>query len=247
MKNLKLHIGCSSFYNANWKPEFYPEDLAKSKWFDFYSQHFSTYEMNGTFYKAPTLKVMQNWYKKCQEGFIYAVKAPKIITHLKKFKECDEEIKTFYQVCEEGLREKLGPLLFQLPPSFHYSEENIELVIKNLKTEFTNVVEFRHESWWKKEVFEILKQNKITFCNVSHPTLPDSIIQTSKIGYLRFHGSPKMFYSSYSDEYLNKIYEEIKANSFEEFYIFFNNTASVAGILNALEMKNIATKNKIYE
>lgn len=239
MKNLKIHIGCSSFYNSNWKPEFYPENLPKSKWFDFYCQHFSTYEMNGTFYKAPTLKVMQNWYGKSPEGFIYAVKAPKIITHLKKFKDCEEEIKTFYEVCKEGLKEKLGPILFQLPPSFHYSEENLELVLKNLNSDFKNTVEFRHGSWWKKEVFEILEKYKIIFCNVSHPTLPDSISKTNSIGYLRFHGSPKMFYSSYSNDYLTEIKSKITEDSFEEFYIYFNNTASTAGVLNALEMKKM--------
>lgn len=239
MKNLKIHIGCSSYYNSNWKPEFYPENLPKSKWFDFYCQHFSTYEMNGTFYKAPTLKVMQNWYGKSPENFIYAVKAPKIITHLKKFRDCAEEINTFYEVCKEGLKEKLGPILFQLPPSFHYSEENLELVLKNLNSDFKNTVEFRHESWWKKEVFEILEKHKIIFCNVSHPTLPNSIFKTNSIGYLRFHGSPKMFYSSYSNDYLTEIKSKIIVNSFEEFYIYFNNTASIAGVLNALEMKKI--------
>lgn len=239
MKNLKIHIGCSSFYNSNWKPEFYPENLPKSKWFDFYCQHFSTYEMNGTFYKAPTLKVMQNWHAKSPEGFIYAVKAPKIITHLKKFKDCEEEIKTFYEVCKEGLKEKLGPILFQLPPSFHYSEENLELVLKNLNSDFKNTVEFRHGSWWKKEVFEILEKHKIIFCNVSHPTLPDSISKTNSIGYLRFNGSPKMFYSSYSNDYLTEIKSKIIENSFKEFYIYFNNTASTAGVLNALEMKKM--------
>lgn len=239
MKNLKIHIGCSSFYNSNWKPEFYPENLPKSKWFDFYCQHFSTYEMNGTFYKAPTLKVMQNWHSKSPEGFIYAVKAPKIITHLKKFKDCEEEINTFYEVCKEGLKEKLGPILFQLPPSFHYSEENLELVLKNLNFNFKNTVEFRHGSWWKKEVFEILEKHKIIFCNVSHPTLPDTISKTNSIGYLRFHGSPKMFYSSYSNDYITEIKSKIIENSFKEFYIYFNNTASTAGVLNALEMKKM--------
>jgi len=244
MKNLKIHLGCSSYYNSNWKPDFYPEGLPKSKWFDFYCQHFSTYEMNGTFYKAPTLKVMQNWYDKSPEGFIYAVKAPKTITHLKRFKNCEEEISTFYQVCKEGLRDKLGAVLFQLPPSFHYSEENLKLIINSLDATFKNTVEFRHESWWNKEVFEILEAHKIIFCNVSHPTLPDSITKTSKIGYFRFHGSPKMFYSSYSKDYLYEIYKEIEKNSFEEFYIYFNNTASLAGVENALEMKNIIFDSK---
>jgi len=239
MKNLKIHIGCSSYYNSNWKPEFYPEGLARSKWFEYYCEHFSTYEMNGTFYKAPTLKVMQNWHDKSPEGFIYAVKAPKIITHLKKFKDCKEEINTFYEVCKEGLKDKLGPILFQLPPSFHYSPENLELIVENLDSNFKNAVEFRHESWWKKEVFDILEEHKISFCNVSHPALPDSISKTNSIGYLRFHGSPKMFYSSYDKAYLAEILSKIREKSFEEFYIYFNNTASTAGVLNALVMKEL--------
>ena len=239
MNNPKIYIGCSSYYNSNWKPEFYPEGLAKNRWFEFYCEHFQTYEMNGTFYKAPTLKVMQNWYQKSPENFIYSVKAPKTITHLKKFKDCEDEINMFYTACKDGLKEKLGPLLFQLPPSFHYSLENLELILKNLDSDFKNTVEFRHESWWNQQVLEILEKHKIIFCNVSHPTLPDSISKTNKAGYFRFHGSPKMFYSQYNTEYLNEIISKIKNNSFEEFYIYFNNTANIAGILNALEAKNL--------
>lgn len=242
MKKTKLHIGCSSYYNSNWKPEFYPEGLPRKEWFDFYCQHFNTYEMNGTFYKPPTVKNLISWYDKSPEDFIFSVKAPKIITHLKKFNDSQKEIQEFYQTCEEGLKHKLGLVLFQLPPSFHYSDENLDLVLSNLNTEFQNIIEFRHLSWWNDEVLKIFKEKNITFCNVSHPTLPDSIAKTNSLGYFRFHGSPKMFYSSYENEYLEKILESIATKNFEEFYIYFNNTASIAGISNALEMKKLQSE-----
>lgn len=239
MKN-KIHIGCSSFYNARWIAVFYPEELPRSKWFEYYCSQFSSFEINATFYRFPTLKSLESWYSKAPEKFIYAVKAPKTITHIKKFIDCETEISKFYEVCETGLKEKLGPILFQLPPSFHFSEENLELIVKSLNSKYNNTVEFRHKSWWNPEVFEILKKNKITFCNVSHPTLPDTIVANSETGYLRLHGKPKMFYSSYSDEDLENYLKNLEEKNFAEIYIYFNNTASEAGVLNALKTKKLA-------
>ena len=239
MKNLKIHIGCSSFNTRDWSGIFYPADLPRSKWFDFYAENFKTYELNATFYKFPTVRTLNNWYKKTPEDFLFSVKAPKIITHLKKFKDCKTEIDSFYEICSEGLKEKLKCVLFQLPPSFNYTEERLELILNQLDTKYQNVVEFRNETWWIPEVFEAFKTNKITFCSPNYPKLPTEIIATNSVGYLRFHGNPKLFYSEYSSEELRAVWNEIKQKNFDEVYIYFNNTASSAGIINAVEMKNI--------
>ncbi|HEU4496869.1 MAG TPA: DUF72 domain-containing protein, partial [Flavobacterium sp.] len=148
MKNIKIHIGCSSFNTKEWSPIFYPENLPRSRWFGFYASHFNTYELNSTFYKFPTLKSLQNWHAKIPDGFIFSVKAPKIITHLKKFAECETEIGSFYKLCSEGLGEKLGAILFQLPPSFNFTSERLDMITRQLDQNYKNVVEFRNESWW---------------------------------------------------------------------------------------------------
>ncbi|REH00771.1 DUF72 domain-containing protein [Flavobacterium aquicola] len=237
------YIGCSSFSNSYWKKIFYPENMPSSKWFEYYCTHFNTYEMNGTFYKFPTLKTMDNWYKKAPEHFLFSVKAPRDITHYKKFVDCEEQINDFYAICDNGLKDKLGPILFQLPPSYQYSEEKLLSIIKQLDQNFDNIIEFRHPSWWIPEVWTTLDKNNITFCSVSHPQLPETIFTEFPVTYIRLHGRPTLFYSDYAIDELNKINDIISQNTAKPSFIYFNNTASTAGILNAIEMKKLSQQN----
>ena len=231
--------GCSSYYNRKWINVFYPEALPTKDWFAYYCEHFNTYELNASFYKFPTAKSLHTWYKKSPDGFIFSVKAPKIITHTKKFVACERELAEFYEACREGLKDKLGCVLFQLPPSFAYSSEKLALIINALNPNFKNVIEFRNVSWWTQEVFDAFIKNKLIFCSVSYPGLPPAIIATNSTGYVRLHGDPKLFYSEYSEAELSKMYEEIEhAKKIKTVFIYFNNTASTAGILNALSIKN---------
>ena len=229
-----ISTGCSGFYNRLWKGVFYPADLAQSKWFAFYCEHFHTIELNVTFYKFPTIKTLDAWYKKSPADFSFAVKAPRLITHYKKFKDCSQEIDDLYNACESGLKDKMGCLLFQFPPSFKYDENSLDLILKSLKPQFKNVLEFRNPGWWNKEVYNALKTNDIIFCSVNHPQLPEDILLTSATAYVRLHGNPQIFYSSYSDEFLLTLHKTlVKNKKIKDAYVFFNNTASTAGILNA--------------
>ncbi|MDR6762221.1 uncharacterized protein YecE (DUF72 family) [Flavobacterium sp. 2755] len=237
MKN-EILIGCSSYNNRYWKEIFYPDNLAYSKWFEFYSQYFSTYEFNGSFYKFPTLRIFSNWYNKAPENFLFSVKAPKEITHIKQFSDCENLLSEFYNVCENGLKEKLACVLFQFPPSYYFTSERLQQIISNLDLKFQNVIEFRHKSWWNQEVWDAFMVNNITFCSVSHPQLPQTIFTDFPLVYIRLHGIPQMFYSSYSLEELLQIKN---ITNLKSGFMYFNNTASQAGILNALEMKRIMT------
>ena len=233
MKN-QINIGCSSYYNRLWKGIFYPEDLPSKEWFTFYCEHFNTYEFNGSFYKFPTIRIFENWYKKTPDKFLIAVKAPKEITHVRKFVDCENLLTNFYKVAETGLKDKLGAVLFQFPPSFKFSTENLQLIVKTLNLSFINVVEFRHESWWNLEVWDAFSSNNITFCSVSYPNLPEMISVNGPLIYMRLHGKPKLFYSSYTAEELRAIKFKIAKN---EAFVYFNNTASAAGIINAVDFK----------
>lgn len=229
-------VGCSSYNNRLWKGIFYPDTLSVSEWFVFYCQYFRTYEFNGSFYKFPTVKIFENWYKKTPIDFVFSVKAPKEITHIKKFIDCESQISEFYKVCETGLKEKLGCVLFQFPPSFRFSSENLHQIIRNLDLKFKNVVEFRHESWWNQEVWDAFLENNITFCSVSHPQLPNTIFKDFPLIYIRLHGTPKMFYSNY---YIEELLYIKNVMDLKSGFIYFNNTASEAGILNALELNKL--------
>lgn len=242
MNKENIHTGCSSYYNYQWTDIFYPKDIGRNKWFEYYCQHFDTYEINGTFYKFPTVRTLQTWYKKAPDGFKFSPKVPKIITHIKKLADCTEEIGQFYSVLREGLDDKLGCVLFQLPPSFSYTEERLQLVLKAANTDFENVVEFRNESWWRQEVYDALAQNNITFCSVNYPKLPTKVVATNKTGYYRFHGNPRLFYSEYNSEELETIVNQLLDKGLDKAYVYFNNTASTAAIVNALEFKRLADK-----
>ncbi len=184
---------------------------------------------------------MQNWNKKTPDDFIFSVKASRIITHLKKFRDCEQLMSDLYNVCEQGLQNKLGCILFQLPPSIQYSEEMLNLVIQNLDPRFKNVVEFRHESWWKKKVYDLLSEANIIFCTVSHPALAETLIVNNTTIYVRLHGTPKMFYSNYDSKYLNNLHRTILGKKkIQEVYVYFNNTAGNAGILNAVAFKKLS-------
>ncbi|MCW4470531.1 DUF72 domain-containing protein [Flavobacterium sp. MFBS3-15] len=239
MKPENIITGCSSYNTASWKGLFYPEDIPKSKWFQYYCEHFSTYELNSTFYKFPTVKTLQNWYNKTPGEFLFSAKAFKGITHYKKFSNCTQEIADLYGTLSEGLAEKLACVLFQLPPSFSYSEERLALIIESLDFSFKNVVEFRHESWWRQDVAEALANAGITFCSVNYPKLPTDIIATTSTGYVRMHGNPKLFYSKYSEGDLQDLHKKLLAHNFHEAFVYFNNTASEAAIENAIYFKEM--------
>lgn len=238
MKKQLINVGCSSYNNGSWKGIFYPEDLARSQWFEFYCEHFKTYEINASFYKFPTVKSLQGWYHKAPEHFKFAVKAPKIITHLKQFTDCRSETDEFYANCHKGLGQKLGCILFQLPPTIEFTPYRLALILSYMNVDFCNVVEFRNETWWRPEVYEAFADKQVIFCNLSFPKLPTTLVQSGKIGYFRMHGVPKLFKSEYTQDELGQLVEAIKLTDWNESYIYFNNTASTAGILNALKMQD---------
>ena len=247
MKAATILIGCSSFNESCWKGVFYPEELPRKQWFEHYCKFFNTYELNATFYKFPTDKSLTAWYNNSPEGFLYTAKMYKGVTHFKRFNDCEQLISEFYDVCRKNLKEKLACVLFQLPPSFAYSEERLELILNSLDYTFSNVVEFRHISWWTEEVFAAFGAKGVSFCNVSYPRLPDGLVTTNETGYIRLHGVPKLFYSGYERPYLQHMLAGIRLQDWKRSFVFFNNTASEAGILDALTFKQIQSAPNMDE
>lgn len=209
-----------------------------SKWFDYYNDRFKTLELNVTFYRFPRLSFLQPWYEKSPETFNFSVKAPRAITHYKKFNDSARYLDDFYGTVEEGLKEKLGCVLFQMPAQMAFKEEKLEQIIENLNPSFKNVLEFRNETWWNDYVYRRLAQSNITFCGMSHPGLPDEIVQNTKTLYFRFHGVPALYKSRYNMEALKKISDQIESNEdIREAFIYFNNDIDGSSIANALEMQ----------
>jgi uncharacterized protein YecE (DUF72 family) len=231
-------IGCSGFYYSEWKNVFYPESITQRKWFEFYCEHFNTVELNVTFYRFPKLDFFKSWYNRSPDDFNFSVKAPRVITHYKRFKDAQNLLNDFYECVGEGLREKAGGILFQFPASFVYNEDTLNLIIGMLDKSYTNVLEFRHASWWDEKVYSLLRQNSIAFCGMSHPMLSDNLIQTTDTIYYRFHGVPQLYYSVYEKEELQQLADKISGlNDVKQVYIYFNNTALGSAIVNAKQIQ----------
>ncbi len=233
-KAIEWHIGCSGFHYREWKDAFYPKGLAANKWFGFYTTHFNTLESNMTFYRMPLLSTLLKWHDESAAGFSFSVKVPRSVTHYKKMVGVDDELSAFYERMHKGLQQKLACVLFQFPPSFSFTEERLQCIIAGINNAFNNVVEFRHISWFNKEVYRELQKNAITCCNFSHPKFDVDIMLTAPLFYFRFHGAPELYRSAYShanlDEIVNKIQADDKITSA---YLYFNNTAGPAAIENA--------------
>lgn len=233
MPTLQWHIGCSGFHYKEWKEVFYPKGVPQRLWLDYYCQHFNTLELNATFYRFPQLSFLQNWYQKTPSHFSFAVKAPRLITHYKKFDDCKLLLTDFYDTVRKGLQEKLACVLFQLPAQLTYTEDLLQKIVSQLSSSFINVVEFRHASWWQPRVYEALSGHRICFCSISHPALPDEVISNTNVIYYRFHGVPQLYYSAYDESFLQKVITAIKAaKQVEQAYVYFNNTAQTAAINN---------------
>jgi uncharacterized protein YecE (DUF72 family) len=237
-----INIGCSGYYYPEWKGLFYPAELPSSKWLEYYFNRFDTVEINASFYRFPELKGMKAWHTKTPDNFNFAVKAYKGITHYKKFIGVKEELNRFYDTVQNGLEEKLKCVLFQLPPSLPYSEEKLHQILESLDYNFKNVIEFRHTTWWNPEVYNQLKKNHITFCNISHPTLPEDFVSTSPLCYIRFHGNKELYKTKYPPKELQAWMDKVLDSKTKELYVYFNNTWGMHAVTNALEFIKLAKK-----
>jgi len=227
----KLYIGTSGYSYAYWKNRFYPEKLPAAKWLNYYSEQFNSLELNYSFYKFPVVEQLKKMAERTPEDFRFTVKANKVITHTLRMRKATEKIIEFTDIVNSGLENKLACILFQLPPSYSYTEERLNDILTQLDHQPHNVIEFRHASWWTKEVYLELNKAKLTFCSVSYPGLPDDDIVTSSVFYKRMHGMPELFKSSYSAQQLKGLSSHIPKE--KEAFIYFNNTTFEAAYTNA--------------
>lgn len=236
--NTTMHIGCSGFYYSSWRNGFYPPGLPSAKWLEYYSSVFNTVELNSTFYRQPQLSALKRYASVVPEGFVFAVKMSRYLTHIKRLIHCAEEVDQFQDLIYNGLQDKLGAFLFQLPPTFKYSAENLEHVLANVPSGPQNVVEFRHQSWWNHDTREALERQNITFCNVDYPGLNTPFMMSTDTFYFRAHGNPVLFKSRYEIGRLCEFKDAVPAEAAEHF-VYFNNTYYEGGYSNAKEMHEL--------
>ena len=234
---MQSFTGCSGFYYNEWKGIFYPESIRKKDWFAYYCTRFNTIEVNSSFYRTPSFKTLDKWYAESPASFLFSVKAPRLITHFKRLADCRQLTEDFCKLMQQGLREKLGCILFQMPPSFVYLPQTLELVLNVVDTSFTNVIEFRHISWWQNGVYEKLREKNIIFCGVSFPgNLPEEPVINNNIGYYRFHGKPVLYKSRYNKADLLMVNSKL-AKHVSTSFVYFNNTWGQSALINAEDFK----------
>ncbi|SDM00542.1 DUF72 domain-containing protein [Chryseobacterium taihuense] len=243
MKEGNFYIGCSGFYNNDWKGSLYPEDAQSKDFLTLYSREFNTVEINSTFYRKPTAKTLLKWYNETPDDFKFFIKIPKTISHEKRLKDCKEVIKEFCNHIGAHLQDKLAGFLYQFPPSFKNMDENLDLITGNLDFDYLNVIEFRHNSWWNDAVYSALFLKNIIFSGVSFPgNLSDElIINHPELFYYRLHGKPVLYKSAYPQNELEILAQNI-LNSKRKGFIFFNNTWGTAAVKNAVELRAMIQK-----
>ncbi len=237
---MAYYIGCSGYHYDDWKGKFYPEDLEKKKWLEYYSEHFNTVEINNTFYQIPEKKTLKEWVSITPDDFRFAVKGSRYITHMKKLKDPGEHLKKFYDGIKP-LRKKTDVILWQLPGNLHKNKEKLENFCKILDKDFRNVIEFRHTSWFNDEIYDLLAEYDVMTCSLSAPgDLPEVLVDRTKSVYLRFHGKEEWYKYDYSREELKKWVERLKKSKAKDYYVYFNNDHEAHSTENAMTLKELS-------
>lgn len=235
-----LYIGTSGWSYSDWQDTFYPQNIKTNEWLNHYSHEFSTVEINTTFYHTPRVKTLVNWYEQVPFEFTFSVKANRFITHLKRLKDCKESVDYFYDNVKH-LKTKIGPILFQLPPSFKNNKDLLSEFISNLKQENKHVFEFRHISWFTKEIYDLLNQNSIGLCitDLNGVLSPEEV--TTDFTYIRLHGPQKAYKGSYGKSKLNTWKKKIEKwiSSKISVYCYFDNDEKGYAIQDAKTLKSL--------
>jgi len=241
-------IGTSGWHYEHWRDRFYPRELSKDKWLEFYAGHFATVELNNSFYRLPSESAFATWHDSSPANFTFAVKVSRFITHIKRLKDTGEAVEKFIARAKI-LKEKLGPLLYQLPPNMHRNDEVLQSFLSTLPQGMKHVVEFRHQSWLEEKVFEILHKYNIGFCVFDMPSVSCPLAVTADFAYIRFHGSSGLYFSCYSDEELASWAEKLAnlAARLKTVYIYFNNDAEAFAVRNAITIRGYLEKRKEYQ
>jgi uncharacterized protein YecE (DUF72 family) len=236
--NCDIRVGTSGWYYDHWKELFYPAALAKSKWFEHYAGHFDTVEINNTFYHLPKEQSVQRWHDLAPKGFLYAVKANRYITHIKKLKDSVEPLQRFFERVNL-LKRTLGPILYQLPPSVHKDLSLLEAFVKLLPKSKTAVFEFRHKSWYSDDIFSLLRKLGVGFCIHDMPGKESPRIVTADIIYIRFHGTTGRYAGSYPKSQLQDWAKWLReqAKTARGIYAYFNNDIGGHAIKNAKQLR----------
>jgi uncharacterized protein YecE (DUF72 family) len=240
-KKGKSLIGTSGFHYKHWIGTYYPEKTKPENFMEFYLKDFKTVELNNPFYHLPTKQTFSNWHKQTPKDFIFSVKASRYITHNKKLKDPQEPLANFLENAE-GLKEKLGPILFQLPPGWKFNEERLASFLSVLPKGLRATFEFRNESWYNDQTFSLLREHNIAFCIYELAKHTSPMEMTADFVYIRLHGPTEHKYQgSYPDRTLKEWAVRIKNWNEEgkDVYCYFDNDQAGYAAFNARKLTQL--------
>jgi uncharacterized protein YecE (DUF72 family) len=235
-----VHIGCSGWNYAGWKQEFY-KGLPARLWLEHYAKHFDTVEVNNTFYRLPNRNAVANWERTAPPGFLFAVKASRYLTHVKRLRDLGPGLERFYERLEPLARSpKLGPILWQLPPTFQRDDDRLAVALERLPAGQRHCFEFRHPSWFAEEVYALLRAHGAALVIGDRPEVKQfqAHVFTAPWTFVRLHFCARGRRGNYSETELREWARRFRAWSAErEIFAYFNNDWEVFAVRNALRLR----------
>jgi len=219
----RLRAGCSGWQYKHWRGDFYPANLPQASWLDYYAKRFDTVEINNSFYRLPEASTFLSWSRRVPAGFVYAVKASRFLTHMKKLKDPEDPLTLFFSRANR-LGRTLGPVLYQLPPRWPVNIERLTTFLKTLPKRRRHAIEFREPSWYSDDVFTLLNRYHVALCLHDMDGSASGRRRVGPFVYARFHGTER-YSGSYSNAHLEEWAEWIAAQLAEgiNVYAYFNN------------------------
>lgn len=235
-----IHIGTSGWHYKHWLGDFYPERHSASKMFSWYAREFETVEINNSFYRLPDEKTFQHWKDSAPPGFIFAVKASRFITHIKRLKDVSASVELLFQRARP-LGSTLGPILFQLPPNWKLNLERLRDFLAILPRNHKYALEFRDQSWCTEQVYDLLRKHNVAFCIHDWREMAWPRVLTADFTYIRFHGSGSRYGGDYPQETLQYWAGLVRKweSQIGEFFAYFNNDIGGHAIRNAQSLRRM--------
>jgi uncharacterized protein YecE (DUF72 family) len=235
---MNLHVGTSGYSYKEWKGSFYPEKIPAKDMLRYYSERLSTVEINATFYRMPQPSMLENWKEQVPTSFRFSLKAPQRITHIKRLKEIEDETKYFLETASV-LGDELGVILFQLPPNFKKDLPRLEAFLQQLPPATRAAFEFRHPTWFDDDVLALLSsQNRPLVVSDTDDMPTTHIDKTADWGYLRLRRV------LYSEENLREWLARIRAQNWQETFLFFKHEDAGTGPRLAAQFIELAQELK---
>jgi uncharacterized protein YecE (DUF72 family) len=234
-----VRIGCSGWQYKDWRERFYPKGLGQPRWLEYYSQHFDTVEVNSTFYRLASRDAVARWVEQTPDDFVFTLKASRYMTHIKKLTELDESLQRFYDRIEPLVESpKIGPIVWQLAPWFKRDDARLEYALGQLPAG-RHCFEFRHETWFVPEVYDLLRQHRVALVIGDHPQRPwQAHEMTADWTFVRFHYGRRGRRGNYSKTELETWAKRIEQwRRRVEVFAYFNNDWEAFAIRNALWLK----------